>query len=342
MSDFLDQYSLDSISQNNDENESQQLDEYFEEDVMRVEKWEEDNEGDEESENEEKEEETIIEGKAGNEHVNEFNEVVDKRATGDVEHINEEEENEEDDEEDAEEEEEEEVHEEAEAHEETEAHEEAEAGEEPDAEETEEADAEVKDEAEGGGEKEKEEEEKEKGENDEEAEEDELAKPVEAHDDVDAVAEEKDADVGEHVEVEKPDDATGDVPVADNDAEGEHKGETDVSKQADTGRVNYAYIKPKGETVLMNVYNPKNINLTDNGTNKDARKHILFPSLSPTDIPIPGKENENLTMLHMDPEKCGYKYSSGVNPAEGYLFVYPHVSNNNTPPKIRKKRVGCC
>ncbi|SOV74627.1 conserved Plasmodium protein, unknown function [Plasmodium sp. gorilla clade G3] len=71
-------------------------------------------------------------------------------------------------------------------------------------------------------------------------------------------------------------------------------------------------------------------------------KKFTFPSLSPTDVLIPGKEHENITMYHFNPEKFGYKYNNGLKPSEGYLLIYPHISHNSIAPKIKKKKMRCC
>ncbi|KMZ85755.1 hypothetical protein PVMG_02217 [Plasmodium vivax Mauritania I] len=88
------------------------------------------------------------------------------------------------------------------------------------------------------------------------------------------------------------------------------------------------------------IIHPSNQN--DMSLFEGINKKLTFPSLSPTDFPIPGKEEESSTMYHFAPEKLGYKHNNGLNPSEGYLLIYPHVSRNSVPPKIRKKKLRCC
>ncbi|ANQ09006.1 Uncharacterized protein PCOAH_00036140 [Plasmodium coatneyi] len=95
--------------------------------------------------------------------------------------------------------------------------------------------------------------------------------------------------------------------------------------------------KKRYEHFLIYPSYQKNMSLSE-GINKK----LTFPSLSPTDFPIPGKEEESITMYHFNPEKFGYKYNNGLNPSEGYLLIYPHVSHHSVPPKIKKKKLRCC
>ncbi|SBS85525.1 conserved Plasmodium protein, unknown function [Plasmodium ovale curtisi] len=95
--------------------------------------------------------------------------------------------------------------------------------------------------------------------------------------------------------------------------------------------------KSRYEHLVIQPYDQKNGNLF-----KVNNKKFTFPSLSPTDVPVPGKEKENITMYHFNPEKLGYKYNNGLKPSEGYLLIYPHISHNTVPPKIRKKKLQCC
>ncbi|KOB59921.1 hypothetical protein PFHG_01684 [Plasmodium falciparum HB3] len=69
----------------------------------------------------------------------------------------------------------------------------------------------------------------------------------------------------------------------------------------------------------------------------DEKNRNLFQ-----DVLIPGKEHENITMYHFNPEKFGYKYNNGLKPSEGYLLIYPHISHNSIAPKIKKKKMRCC
>ncbi|KJP88951.1 hypothetical protein AK88_01445 [Plasmodium fragile] len=95
--------------------------------------------------------------------------------------------------------------------------------------------------------------------------------------------------------------------------------------------------KKRYDHFLIHPWNQKNMSLCE-GINKK----LTFPSLSSTDLPIPGMEKESTTMYHFNPEKLGYKYNNGLNPSEGYLLIYPHVSHNSVPPKIKKKKLRCC
>ncbi|SBT39580.1 conserved Plasmodium protein, unknown function [Plasmodium ovale wallikeri] len=95
--------------------------------------------------------------------------------------------------------------------------------------------------------------------------------------------------------------------------------------------------KSRYEHLVIQPCDQKNGNLF-----KGNNKKFTFPSLSPTDVPVPGKEKENITMYHFNPEKLGYKYNNGLKPSEGYLLIYPHISHNTVPPKIRKKKLQCC
>ncbi|CRH01047.1 conserved Plasmodium protein, unknown function [Plasmodium relictum] len=105
----------------------------------------------------------------------------------------------------------------------------------------------------------------------------------------------------------------------------------------DENKGNIKYEKGRYENLVMQLSDQKNMNLI-----QGMNKKFTFPSLSPTDVLIPGKENENITMYHFNPEKFGYKYNNGLKPSEGYLLIYPHISHNSIPPKIKKKKIGCC
>ncbi|KEG00323.1 hypothetical protein YYE_04834 [Plasmodium vinckei vinckei] len=53
-------------------------------------------------------------------------------------------------------------------------------------------------------------------------------------------------------------------------------------------------------------------------------------------------DREKVSMYNFNPRQLGYQPNNGLNPAQGYVFIYPHITKNSKPPRIKKKRLTCC
>ncbi|SCN58697.1 conserved Plasmodium protein, unknown function [Plasmodium chabaudi chabaudi] len=53
-------------------------------------------------------------------------------------------------------------------------------------------------------------------------------------------------------------------------------------------------------------------------------------------------DTEKVCMYNFNPRQLGYRPNNGLNPAQGYVFIYPHTTKNSKPPRIKKKKLTCC
>ncbi|CAD2083737.1 conserved Plasmodium protein, unknown function [Plasmodium vinckei brucechwatti] len=99
-------------------------------------------------------------------------------------------------------------------------------------------------------------------------------------------------------------------------------------------------------------------NLFDNETN-DYIKYNTSPGLLETRKNINNEQSKNIgdnkvnisyqindtekvCMYNFNPRQLGYQPNNGLNPAQGYVFIYPHITKNSKPPRIKKKKLTCC
>ncbi|CAD2095469.1 conserved Plasmodium protein, unknown function [Plasmodium vinckei] len=99
-------------------------------------------------------------------------------------------------------------------------------------------------------------------------------------------------------------------------------------------------------------------NVFDNETN-DYIKYNTSPGLLEASENINNEQNKNIgdnkanisyqindtekvCMYNFNPRQLGYQPNNGLNPAQGYVFIYPHITKNSKPPRIKKKKLTCC
>ncbi|CDU15917.1 conserved Plasmodium protein, unknown function [Plasmodium yoelii] len=74
-------------------------------------------------------------------------------------------------------------------------------------------------------------------------------------------------------------------------------------------------------------------NINDKQNSKENSKGNICYQLNKTD---------QISMYNFNPYQLGYRPNNGLNPSQGYVFIYPHTTKNSKPPKIRKKKLSCC
>ncbi|SCO58860.1 conserved Plasmodium protein, unknown function [Plasmodium berghei] len=64
---------------------------------------------------------------------------------------------------------------------------------------------------------------------------------------------------------------------------------------------------------------------------------------SKANIYYQSNRTDTISMYNFNPYQLGYQPNNGLNPSQGYVFIYPHITKNSKPPKIKKnKKLACC